>query len=408
MLKSAFLPKVFVLICLFSLGLLLVVDNKVIAQLVDQTKVAFGLPTPIVEQQENLNLPDSIYITPIKIEASEFISTSDWYKGLFYYQAFRLNQGDFLFHYIVNKQGEILEGNSRGEEQRFALQEDQSKPVIIAYLAEKDDTDFSPEATKALGDLIIEIANRNRIPLEKVQSKSLEYTVTEEQEIVAITDITTGRWDRSTANIVKANAGRYDPDNYEFKLAVTEVKVPEGQVSFGQDVVAEVTIKNNSTVSLYQDSDFEPIMSKIGEDEFSKFFLNGVWLGPKQTSVMSEGANIRPGKSKSFKVRLSVPLYFGKQTEKFELVNSLGQKYQGSEFEITLDVKKTEKQAVEIAPNSAGYLNVRKEPSISSESVTRVSPGQRFLVLEKKDGWLKIDAGANGKGWIAENLTNTI
>lgn len=381
-------------------------STNTFAQLVDQTKVALGFPTPIVEQRENLNLPDSIYITPLKIEAEDFVSTGDWYKGLYYYQAFRLNQGDFLFHYIVTKDGEVLEGNSRGEEQRFALEDDPSKPILIAYLAEDDDSDFTVEATKIISDLMIEIANRNRIRLDKIQAKSIEYTVTDEQEIVAVTDITTGRWERSVANMVENNAGRYDPDNYEFKLAVTDVKLPEGKVSFGEEVVVELTIKNNSEISLYQDSDFEPIMSMIGEEEFSKFFLNGVWLGPKQTSVMTEGVAIRPGQSKKFKIRLSVPLYFGKQTEKFHLVNSIGKEYTGSEFEITLDVKKTDKQAVEIGSSSLGYIIIRKEPSSSSVEVTRVSPGQRFIVLSEESGWVRIDTGPNGKGWIpAQNVS---
>ena len=378
------------------------------AQIIDRTKDAFGLPKAVEEQKENLSLPDSVIIVPLKMNIDEFVSTKDWYEGLYYYQTFRLNQGDFLFHYIVTKEGEVLQGNAKGEEQRFAVKGTDKKPVLIAYLSEKEEDDFSLEGRNALNELIIDIANRNRIKLETVEVKNIEYQVTEQQQIVAATDIVAGRWDRSLKDMIKEVSALYDPSKFKFDLHVTAVKTTDQKVKIGQEVVADITIKNNSSISLYQGSDFEPIMTKV-EDGFSKFFVNKVWLGPKQTSIMSEGSSIKPGETKTFKVKLGVPLYFDKQTENFELVNKLGEKYADTKFELTLDIEKTEVDVIEIASTPVGYLNVREDANASSKVVTKVSPGQRFLVIERKDsGWVQIDAGENGKGWISTQYAKKI
>jgi len=386
----------------------LLFNTKGIAEIVDQTKDALGFPKAAEEQKENLSLPDSIYVVPLKLEIAEPVSTMEWYKGLYYYQTFRLNQGDFLFHYFVTKDGEILQGNSKGEEQRLALKGEQAKPVIVGYLSDKEEEDFSVSGRKALNELLVDVANRNRIKLENIQVKKLEYQVTEEQQIVGVTDIIAGRWDRSMKDMIKEITDQYDPAKFKFDLEVTMAKAPEAAANYGDQVIADITVKNNSTVSLYEGSDFEPIMTKVGDD-FSKFFINTIWLGPKQTKIMPEGASLRPGESKTFQIKLGVPLFFDKQTEKFELVSLTGDKYEKTTFELSLNVNRTDKDAVEIVSTPVGYLNVREQPNTSSKVVTKVSPGQRFLVLERQgSGWVKIDAGVNGQGWVSTQYTKKL
>ena len=401
------LPKF--LVVLISLLVFGFVSSEVFAQIIDQTKESLKFPKSVEEQKEAFALPDSIYIVPLKLEFDEYVTTNDWYKGLYYYQTFRLNQGDFLFHYFVTKDGKVLEGNSKGDEQRFALKDIQEKPVIIGYLTESDADDFSIEGRKALNSLVVEVANRNRIKIENIFVKSVYYQATEQQQIVGVPDIVAGRWERSLTEMTKEIATLYDPNKFKFDLTITTVKTPTEKVKYGDQVVAEITIKNNSPISLYESSDFEPIMTKVGNEDFSKFFVNGVWSGPKQTKIMAEGTSIRPGESKTFQVRVGVPLHFDKQTEKFHLVNILGEVYAGSEFEVTLDVNKSDLDVIEIANTPVGYLNVREQANTSSKVVTKVSPGQRFVVLERSgSSWVKIDAGANGQGWISTQYTKKV
>jgi uncharacterized protein YgiM (DUF1202 family) len=245
--------------------------------------------------------------------------------------------------------------------------------------------------------------------LENIFVKNVYYQATEQQQIVGVPDIIAGRWERSLTDMTKEIATMYDPSKFKFDLSVSAVKTPTEKVKYGDQVVAEITIKNNSSISLYEGSDFEPIMTKVGTEDFSKFFVNGVWSGPKQTKVMAEGTSVRPGESKTFQVRVGVPLHFDKQTEKFHLVNVLGEVYAGSEFEVTLDVNKSDLDVVEIANTPVGYLNVREQANTSSKVVTKVSPGQRFIVKERSgSSWVKIDAGENGQGWISTQYAKKV
>ncbi len=390
------------------IGVVTLFHGTISAVIVDQTREALRFPKHPEEQKENLAPPDSIYIVPLKLDFDEFVTTADWNKGIYYYQAFRLNQGDFLFHYLITKDGEIIQGNEKGEEQRFAIKDSQERPVIIAYLPGDDESDFTPVARNTISTLVIDIANRNRIKLENVSVKSLNYQVTDRQQIVAVTDIIAGRWDRSLKGMVEEMASLYDPAKFKFELEVTSVKSPEKPANYKEQVVADITIKNNSSISLYEGTDFEPLMTKEGAEEFSKFFINGVWLGPKQAKVMTEGSSIRPGESKTFQVKIGIPLYEGKQTEKFALVNILGEKYAKSEFDLEVTVNDIKEEIVESTSTPVGYLNVRESANASSRAVTRISPGQRFLVLERQGSWVKVDTGENGQGWISAQYTKVI
>ncbi|MCA9380090.1 SH3 domain-containing protein, partial [Candidatus Dojkabacteria bacterium] len=53
--------------------------------------------------------------------------------------------------------------------------------------------------------------------------------------------------------------------------------------------------------------------------------------------------------------------------------------------------------------------NVREQANTSSKVVTKVSPGQRFIVKERSgSSWVKIDAGENGQGWISTQYAKKV
>jgi len=88
------------------------------------------------------------------------------------------------------------------------------------------------------------------------------------------------------------------------------VELPASAVNYGDNVVVNITIKNSSNYILYQGTDYEPLVAKT-EGSLSKFYLNGVWLSQTQAPIMQEGSFLKPNESKSFQLRLGVPLYFG-------------------------------------------------------------------------------------------------
>lgn len=57
---------------------------------------------------------------------------------------------------------------------------------------------------------------------------------------------------------------------------------------------------------------------------------------------------------------------------------------------------------VTIIPTDTGWVNTRKGPGTSYERVTRVHPGEKYVLLEEKEEWYHIDLGGEGglTAWI--------
>lgn len=388
--------------------LILVCNVKVTA--LDILKPAsFDVDTTLLKQDDNFGSPQTILITPIFLSTDQFISDEDWYKGLYYYQVARLQMGDQIFHYVMLNDGTIIEGNTKGEEQRFSIA-GENKPIIVAYFAKADDQDFSFSGKAALSQLVLDIANRNHLePSESsIKVKNIEFVADQENKVSLSTSFLGGRWERSIKSIINTAAQNYKPIKKSFKLVVEKIELPKNKVNYGDNIVAKITVKNNSKFSLYQGSDFEPVISKISGD-FSLFYVNGIWLSLTQAPLMTEGSIIRPGESVELQLRLGVPLYFDKQSEQFQLIDLLGNPYAGTQFTISLDVNRTTQEVVEITQTETGQLNVRLTPSYYAEIIAKATPGQRFIVLERNSsGWLKIDMGNGTSGWVLAQYTKVV
>ena len=360
------------------------------------------------QQQDSFGLPESIFITPIFLESEEFITDYDWYKGLYYYQTYRLNQGDFLFHYLAASDGSVFQGNEKGEDQRFRIVDLPSNPIVIGYFAHKNDIDFSIAARTKLAELLLDIANRNAINPDNIFIRNIEYIARPNEAVDTKLSPIVGRWERSLKDMVNGIRGQYNPVGRQYSLTIEKVELPASAVNYGDNVVVNITIKNSSNYILYQGTDYEPLVAKT-EGSLSKFYLNGVWLSQTQAPIMQEGSFLKPNESKSFQLRLGVPLYFGLQEESFQLINSLGSAYQDTGFALKLDVKRLDKQVVEITQTETGQLNVRDNPWANSNVISKVSPGQRFIVLERtQTGYVKLDLGGGLVGWVVIKYTKVV
>lgn len=64
-----------------------------------------------------------------------------------------------------------------------------------------------------------------------------------------------------------------------------------------------------------------------------------------------------------------------------------------------LSIDQTEKVTVKETPT--GYLKVRESNSSSSKEITRIKPGESYVLLEEEVDWYKIDLGSSKSGWIS-------
>lgn len=357
-----------------------------------------NIDNTIAKQDDNFLQPDSIIIAPIYIDSDDVVSDYDWYQGIYYYQTLRLNQGDFLFHYLITKSGQVFEGALKGEEHRFRLDNETLHPIIVAYMANKSDVEFDELSKASVGELILDIANRNSIDMTSIYTKEIEFATKENQPVLIRFNLLGGRWERSLKEITSSIKDSYKPEARSFDLAITKIELPQSEVNVGDNVVMSITLQNNSDGILLKGNPAEPIMTMNGGTS-SKFFQNGVWLGLTQAPIFSDAAFLRPKETKTFQVRLNVPLYFGIQTEKFALTDALGGKYPNTDFDVTLNIRHPDKKVIEIVNTT--MRNIHDKPWYSSPTISKATRGQRYLVLEEANGgWLNLDLGGGRTGWI--------
>ena len=125
---------------------------------------------------------------------------------------------------------------------------------------------------------------------------------------------------------------------------------------------------------------------------------------------MDENSSIKPNESKTFTIKLKAPLHFGEIKESYQLINGLGRAYTSSTFDLTVNVERPAgKEIVEIQKTETGQLNMRDNPFASSSIIGRVTPGQRFIVLERTDsGYVKLDLGNGKNGWVVSKYTKVV
>jgi hypothetical protein len=56
---------------------------------------------------------------------------------------------------------------------------------------------------------------------------------------------------------------------------------------------------------------------------------------------------------------------------------------------------------VKIKETETGWLKVRESSSSSSKEVTKVKPGESYVLLDEETDWYKIDLGSSKNGWIS-------
>jgi N-acetylmuramoyl-L-alanine amidase len=56
---------------------------------------------------------------------------------------------------------------------------------------------------------------------------------------------------------------------------------------------------------------------------------------------------------------------------------------------------------VVIKNTPTGWLRVRMEPSLSATEAAKVKPGEKYTLLDEKNGWYKISYKEGEEGWIS-------
>lgn len=65
------------------------------------------------------------------------------------------------------------------------------------------------------------------------------------------------------------------------------------------------------------------------------------------------------------------------------------------------DSASLKKGEITINDTPTGFLRVREEPTINASESAQVKPGDKFAILDEKDGWYQIEYEKGKQGWIS-------
>lgn len=362
------------------------------------------LDLSLIQEADNFSQPKSILVTPIFTENSQEDSTinaEEWYKGLFYYfSSYRFNFFDLPAHYVIDPDGQIYQGVNGGVEREVTVKEYDGKPILIFYLASKEDTDFSVAAISTMEEFLLKLCNENTIKPEKISTSGMSLAIDPEEKLVNLeSDKIYGSWEISIDKLKSRIGKEYAPIDKKYSIELLEYENPTNKVKIGDTVVLQMKIKNNSDYSLYEGGKSELLLTKKDGSD-SKLFLNNNWVSKSQIALLPSGTVVRPGKEVLLEFKLKAPFEFGEYSEDFVIKNSSGQTFDETSITIKLDIDRGGLKVLEVLNTETGTLNVRQNPTTNSSSIGKASIGEKFIWSERSNnGWYKINF-EDSQGWV--------
>ncbi|BCX13645.1 MAG: hypothetical protein KatS3mg085_177 [Candidatus Dojkabacteria bacterium] len=386
---------------LFLLLVLLLLPKEVNSATLKKVE-DLSLDTSIISEQLTYTTPDSIIVAPIFAPRELNISPIERYRGIFHYLIDRLGYNDLPFHYVVTPEGELIEGNTHGDEAKVVIDNFDKNPVVVAYIANQYSNQFDDRSMQNLKELVSSIANTNSINENNIFVKEIVFTRKRDTRTVSIKikDLF-GTWNSQADEIKLFVASNFSPESKPYSVEVTSVQVPQQTLTPGEIVNVSITVKNTGDYGLYAFTNSELFLTKSDETP-SKFYVNNEWESRSQVSIFKENENLLPGEEKTFVVPIFVPLNLGEVKETFKFKTAIGSLVNSNEFEIKINVGESDKKIVEVRDRGFSYYPVYSNPNNATNEIYRAVAGERFFFLQDLgNGWYQIDLGNGQTGWIA-------
>lgn len=194
------------------------------------------------------------------------------------------------------------------------------------------------------------------------------------------------------------NEGDFEPFQRKIKISPKVLTVVDR--AFAQTALSQASIISLSPIQDKKDAQ----VSVISFPDKSQVFLDGDLVG--QTPVLLKNITESDHEIKIVKqgykekiLRIKTVLGY-----KLEAIVYLGIDPEVATSSATLISSPSateEKQKITIQETPTGFLRVRKQPSVSSEEIGRVNPGDTFNILDERQGWYKIEFKDKTQGWIS-------
>jgi len=358
----------------------------------------------VVFFKEDYNFPNKVII--VLLEESINNDEIKEVRELFYYFSTRSLIGDLPFQYLITSSGSVYRGNKYNDEAKISLG-DITESVFIAYII-NGSKELSISAVNSLKDIVLQVVNNYAVSIDNIYIKKFAFDMGEKSNITSIELVDAdSSWSDNLSMLKESIKEKYSPRDIKYKVEITNVNVPSESQDPTKTCEIKLTLKNTGDTNIYSGSGSNIYMTRNKPfDAVSLFHINEEWDSFSRVGLLNEGEQLGINEEKEFTLKIYIPLYPPEKSEDFILVDPKGDIIEDTDFKIILKIKDIEGIIIEITDTPIGYLNVRKTPGFG-EVITKVSSGERFVVLEYKDGYYKIEA--NGQtGWVVNTYVKVI
>jgi len=372
----------------------------------------WNAPTELTDTSKyEYNSPDKIYVVPIISDNPNLrVDTEEWVKGLYYFSTTKANFYDIPFNYLVGWDGNVFEGISNKSDILAPIEGERA--IVVGVLSNFEQLEITSLAEEPMTNLLQQLVDKYYIsvsnifaaswsikPVDDLQETVITVNPTDESPDIQVID----NYLLSVKDQLKEN---YTPVSRDYSAEILEVSFAPEQDP-GKVYQVEVTVKNTGQTVWYNDDQSEIIVAKK-DGKNSDFYITNEWISFSEVEAMNVD-NVKPFEETTLKFDVQSPLtYQDVLSEDFILKNKNGQSLADTEFTIEVTISDSNVEFIEVTPTPTDYLNVREQPGLNGAIVTSVAPGEKFIVLERSEGWVKIQVEVTVVGWVSSTYTKTL
>ncbi len=334
--------------------------------------------------------PEKIYITQISTQSKDISrNPSLWVKTLYYYYITRLYLPDLPYTYLLDENGAIYEGKTGGISANLQF-EALDNAVVIGYLS--NSTSLTTRAEASLKEMIESISTQWGISTVK----AVQFKIVQDEK--KFSSIETTEASPEFSNSLSNSISEMSLSKVEKLQYITEIESLEypKEAIIGSRVKVKVKFKNNNEYPWFTQK--EPIYLSTKSGDESKLAINKVWSSFSKPLEVSD-KTIKPGDSLELEFEIEAKVLVGEVSETFVL-QKIGQDiFQGSEFEVRLNVVKGNNTLVQVYSPQYGFVNIRTCRWSSCEIIDSPKEGSVYILLLEEEGWYKVQYAPGVEGW---------
>lgn len=320
-----------------------------------------------------------------------------WASSLYYYFTTRLGTKDIPFAYLACQDGTILEGAKQKEERSFDILGGDGS-INIPLLTTSLSMGLDSTSYTKLESFIISLSEKYSIKNIEIKKLQVDLSVKDKSAKLSLVPLTTPI--PSFEALVKGTVSRLKPAIRNIKLAIKNTSLSSTDVKPGDIVDVKVTVVNNSGFNIYGrgDNDIYAVTDNPFDGKSEFYAGSDNWSSLSRIQLLKDDEIVVDKETRDLLFKVKVPLKSGKLTQSFVLTNKSGAKLDATSFKTEVNSNMAGMDIIEIKTTENGKLNVRDVPN-GTGIITKVFPKERYIVLDRKEGWLQIDVGGI-KGWI--------